>query len=57
MIELELALLVAGVLATKLAVLVFLELISSLLALVRRVVPVTALLAHEKDVAFLDLHS
>ncbi len=54
--RLELAFLVARVLATEAAVLALLELVGGLLALVRRVVPIPALRAHEKDVAFLDLH-
>lgn len=53
---LELALLVRLVGAAELAELLLLELVSGLLALVRRVVPRVARHADEPDEAFLDLH-
>ena len=54
---LQLAFLVAGVLPAEPAVLLLLQLVGSLLALVRRVVPVAALGADQEYIAFFDLHA
>ena len=54
--SLELALAVGCVLPAEPAILVLFELVDRLLALVRRVVAVPALRAHEKHIAFFGLH-